>query len=91
MPMSSISKPPAPEVDHTKIIDNLEKGYHLRQDKERAIDMEAEERAMTNLVSQEYDALKMLAAIPKESDLYQFKFEQYKKLSEMRHESEVKL
>ena len=42
----------------------------MRQDKQRAEDMEVEERAITNLVSQEYDALKLLAAIPKESDLY---------------------
>ena len=33
---------------------------------------------MVNLASQEYDAMKILAAIPEHTELYKFKMEQYK-------------
>ena len=41
---------------------------------ERSDDLEAEERALANLQSQEYDQLKLLAAIPEGTDLYNFKY-----------------
>lgn len=51
--------------------------------------MEAEERAIANLVSQEYDSLRVLSTLPEHSDLYKFKFEQFKKLSEARAKAEA--
>lgn len=44
---------------------------------------------MVNLMSQEYDALKVLSTIPEHTELYKYKFEQYKKLSEVRAKCEV--
>lgn len=46
---------------------------------------------MTSLAAQEYDALKILSTIPEHSELYKFKFDQYKKLSEARAKAEVVL
>jgi hypothetical protein len=39
------------------------------------VDQETEEKAMTNLAAQEYDALKVLSTIPEHSELYKFKFD----------------
>jgi len=46
---------------------------------------------MTSLTAQEYDALKILSTIPEHSELYKFKFDQFKKLSEARAKAEVVL
>jgi len=46
---------------------------------------------MTSLAAQEYDALKILSTIPEHSELYKFKFDQFKKLSEARAKAEVVL
>jgi hypothetical protein len=34
-----------------------------------------EEKALANLTAQEYDALRVLTALPEHSDIYKFKFE----------------
>lgn len=60
------------------MLDDLERAYKLRQDVDRCEDLESEEKAMANLASQEYDAMKMLSTIPEHTDLYKFKMEQYK-------------
>jgi hypothetical protein len=57
------------------MLDELERAYKLRQDMERSDDLEQEERALANLVAAEYDALKMLSAIPEHSDLYKYKLD----------------
>jgi hypothetical protein len=57
------------------MLDELERAYKLRQDVERCGDQETEEKAMTSLAAQEYDALKILSTIPEHSDLYKFKFD----------------
>jgi hypothetical protein len=46
---------------------------------------------MVNLASQEYDALKILSTIPEHTELYKYKFEYYRKLSEIRAKAEVYL
>jgi hypothetical protein len=61
----------------------------MRQDVNRSDDMESEERALTNLAAQEYDQLKLLSAIPEENDLYEFKLQQYKKVSNIRAKAEL--
>ncbi len=73
------------------MLDEMERAFRLRQDVERCVDQETEEKAMTNLAAQEYDALKVLSTIPEHSELYKFKFDQYKKLSEARAKAEVLL
>lgn len=67
----------------------MERAYKLRQDVDRCEDLESEEKAMVNLTSQEYDALKVLSTIPEHTELYKYKFDQYKKLSEVRAKCEV--
>jgi hypothetical protein len=47
----------------------------MRQDQDRAEDAEYEEKAMTNLAAQEYDALRILTSLPEHSELYKFKYE----------------
>jgi hypothetical protein len=74
-----------------KMLDELERGYKLRQDMERSDDLESEERALANLMAQEYDAIKLLSAIPEHSELYKFKLAQFKKLSEVRGRAELVL
>ena len=69
----------------------MERIYKLRQDADRAEDAESEEKAMTNLAAQEYDALRMLMSMPEHSELYKFKYEQYKKLSDLRAKAELAL
>lgn len=46
---------------------------------------------MTNLAAQEYDALRLLMTIPEHTELYQFKYNQYKLLSEARAKAELML
>ena len=46
---------------------------------------------MVNLAAQEYDAMKLLSAIPEHSDLYKFKLEQYKQISNARAKAEIYL
>ena len=72
-----------------RMLDDLERAYKFRQDVDRCEDLESEEKAMVNLTSQEYDALKVLSTIPEHTELYKYKFDQYKKLSEVRAKCEV--
>ena len=72
-------------------MDELERVYKLRQDIERSEDLESEERALANLMAQEYDQLKLLAALQEGSDLYKFKMKQYKQVSEVRAKAELVL
>ena len=46
---------------------------------------------MVNLTAQEYDAMKMLSSIPEHTDLYKFKLEQYKQISNARTKAEIYL
>jgi hypothetical protein len=55
------------------------------------LDAESEEKAMTNLAAQEYDSLRILMSLPEHSELYRFKYEQYKKLSSIRAKTELAL
>jgi len=41
-----------------------------------------------NLAAQEYDQLRVIQRLPKDSDLYAYKLQQYKELSAMRAEVE---
>ena len=72
-----------------QMLDDLERAYKMRQDVERCDDLESEERAILNLAAQEYDALKVLSTIPENSELYKYKFEQFKKLSDTRAKAEI--
>jgi len=57
----------------------------------RSEDLEVEERALMNLAAQEYDALRMLSRLPRDSELYQYKMNQYREMSTMRAEMEKML
>jgi hypothetical protein len=46
---------------------------------------------MVNLAAQEYDAMKIMSTIPEHSDLYKFKLEQYKQVSNARAKAEIYL
>lgn len=74
-----------------RMLDDLERAYKLRQDLDRCDDLESEEKAMVNLTAQEYDGLKMLSSIPEHSDLYKFKMEQYRQISNARVKAEIYL
>ena len=74
-----------------RMLDDMERAYKLRQDVDRCEDLESEEKAMVNLASQEYDALKVLATLPEHSELYKFKLEQYKQVSNARAKAEIYL
>ena len=50
--------------------------------------MEVEERALANIAAQEFDQLRILSKLPKDSDLYRHKMQQYKEMSAMRSEME---
>jgi hypothetical protein len=50
--------------------------------------MAVEERALMNLAAQEFDQLRILSKLPKGSDIYRHKMEQYKEMSTMRAEME---
>ena len=72
-------------------LDDMERAYKLRQDVDRCDDLESEEKAMVNLAAQEYDSLKILSALPEHTDLYKFKMEQYKQISNARAKAEIYL
>ena len=72
-------------------LDDMDRIYKLRQDVNRAEDADIEEKAMLNLQAQEYDALRILKTLPEHSEVYKFKYDQYKKLSELRVKSELML
>mmetsp|Transcript_19885 Transcript_19885/g.24593 ORF Transcript_19885/g.24593 Transcript_19885/m.24593 type:complete len:171 (-) Transcript_19885:663-1175(-) len=74
-----------------RMLDDMERAYKLRQDVDRCEDLESEEKAMVNLASQEYDALKVLSTIPEHTELYKFKLEQYKQVSNARAKAEIYL
>jgi hypothetical protein len=57
----------------------------------RSEDLQVEERALMNLAAQEYDALRILSRLPPDSDLYQYKMNQYREMSTMRAEMEKML
>lgn len=44
-----------------------------------------------NLTAQEYDALRILSKLPKDSEIYQYKMNQYREMSTMRAEMEKML
>ncbi len=44
-----------------------------------------------NLAAQEYDALRVLSRLPKDTELYQYKMNQYREMSTMRAEMEKML
>lgn len=44
-----------------------------------------------NLAAQEYDALRMLSRLPQDTELYQYKMNQYREMSTMRAEMEKML
>ena len=67
---------------------NLPDEFVFRQNEARVGDLEVEERALMNLAAQEYDQLRVLQNLPKDSELYNHKPEQYKELSAMRTEAE---
>ena len=62
--------------------------FMFRQNEERNADLETEERAIMNLQAQEFDQLRLIEKLPKDSELYKFKMQQFKELSVMRAESE---
>jgi hypothetical protein len=73
------------------MLDELDRVYKLRQDMERSEDLESEERALANLTAQEYDNLKLLSAIPENHELYEFKLNQFKRVSDVRSKAELVL
>ena len=50
--------------------------------------MEVEERALMNLAAQEFDQLRILSKLPKDTEVYRHKMAQYKEMSAMRAEME---
>ena len=62
--------------------------FIFRQNEFRSEDLEVEERALMNLAAQEYDALRLMARLPTNSEIYRYKMDQYKELSTMRNEVE---
>ena len=50
-----------------RMLDDMERAYKFRQDVDRCEDLESEEKAMVNLAAQEYDAMKILSAVPEHS------------------------
>ena len=71
--------------------DVFEEDFVFRQNELRSEDLEVEERALMNLAAQEYDALRILSKLPKESEIYQYKMQQYREMSTMRAEMEKML
>ena len=62
--------------------------FVFRQNEFRSEDLEVEERAMMNLVQQEFDHLRLISRLPVNSELYRYKMDQYKEISTMRSEIE---
>ncbi len=71
--------------------DYLDDEFVFRQNEMRSEDLEVEERALMNLTAQEYDALRILSRLPRDSELYQYKMNQYREMSTMRAEMEKML
>jgi len=63
----------------------------LSQNMNRNDDLEAEEKAMLNLVAQERDSLKVLSKLDPSSEIYTYKLQQYKDMSAYRAEMEKAL
>lgn len=47
--------------------------FVFRQNETRNEDLEVEERALMNLQAQEFDAMRIIEKLPKDSELYDFK------------------
>lgn len=62
--------------------------FLFRQNDFRSEDLEVEERALLNLIAQEYDHLRVISRLPTNSEMYRFKMDQYKELSQQRNEIE---
>ena len=62
--------------------------FAFRQNEARCEDLEVEERALMNLAAHEYDQLRVLEKLPKDSELYAYKLKQYNEFSAMRAEVE---
>ena len=62
--------------------------FRFRQNDYRAEDMEVEERALMNIAASEFDELRILSKLPKGSEIYKHKMQQYKEMSAMRAEME---
>lgn len=58
------------------------------QNEARSVDLNEHERTAVNLNAQEADALRLLSQLPIGTELYRFKLEQYKELSQLRAETE---
>lgn len=58
------------------------------QNQMRNVDLNEDERMLVHLTMMEADSLRMLSRIPRDSELYRFKLEQYKELSTQRAEAE---
>jgi hypothetical protein len=71
--------------DRSKILPD---DFRFRQNDYRAEDMEIEERALMNIAAQEFDELRILSKLPKGSEIYKHKMQQYKEMSAMRAEME---
>ena len=71
--------------------DYLDDEFVFRQNEIRSEDLQVEERALMNLAAQEYDSLRILSRLPPDSDLYQYKMNQYREMSTMRAEMEKML
>ena len=52
---------------------NLPDEFAFRQNEQRCEDLEVEERALMNLAAQEYDQLRVIEKLPKDSELYAYK------------------
>ena len=68
--------------------DFFDEDFIFRQNEFRSEDLDVEERALMNIAAQEYDALRILAKLPKTSEIYQYKMQQYTEMSTMRTEME---
>ncbi len=90
---SQIIRPPQSAMcrEETPTVEPTAKKPVLAQNMERKEDLEAEEKAMLNLVAQEHDSLRMLSSLDPKSELYQYKLEQYKQMSAYRTQLEKAL
>jgi hypothetical protein len=65
--------------------------YAFRQNELRVDDLDKEEKALMNLQAQEFDQMRLLQHLDKNSDLYEHKLKQFKELSDFRAEAEKDL
>ncbi len=68
--------------------DPFPEDFVFRMNEFRVEDLEVEERAMMNLVAQDYDEVRQVINLPVNSELYRFRMDQYKEKSTMRTEVE---